>query len=194
MTDGCHVLRGASFAALRSWLPCEKNEIRQVCAEIFRISTFQRANKVCPELSFLCERNVLGVEVEGSHSEKLRQIKDWTLVVLDVFVPCGSWGATEQTLVCPGRALTLMSVLAQDPRVCLFWGILDSGKSSNLFLPRSPNSGAHTAEINSLRQPGSQKIKNYQKYKYLNQTTNGKSMSSTYPTAKAKLINIKTSI
>ena len=144
MTDGCHVLRGASFAALRSWLPCGKNKIRQVCTEIVWISTFQRANKVCPELSFLCERNVLGVEVEGSHSEKPRQIKDWTLIVLDVFVPCGSWGATEQTLVCPGRALTLMSVLAQDPRVCLFWGILDSGKSSNLFLPRSPNSGAHT--------------------------------------------------
>ena len=49
----------------------EKNKRVQMCPEILLISTFQGANKVCPELCFLCERNVLGIEVKGGHSEKM---------------------------------------------------------------------------------------------------------------------------
>ena len=54
-----------------------------MCVEILLKSTFQGANKVGPEFCFLCERNVLGVEVEGGHSEEI--IVDLTPEVLFVF-------------------------------------------------------------------------------------------------------------
>ena len=128
-----------------------------MCAEILLKSTFQGADKVRPEFCFLCERNVLGVEVEGGHSEEI--IVDLTPKVLFVFYLAGAEGQLSGLceVSCEGPNSLMSSPTGSQSLFVLgesgFWQ-----KFKLIFTPQSHPRSPHGSH--SHRQSGSREINN----------------------------------